>query len=151
MTIAGLILMGIGFFLLVLGIVFLGLGGRNNRTVQVEGKIVDMCYNSYMYNQGGSGNVKALISSGSQCATSSCPVFEYKVNGVTYKRAGKIAYNRRRLMRIMGQPCMVYYNPDAPEDASLSDKSPLSVIGIIFSLLGVVLLLLGIIFFIIKH
>lgn len=149
MITAGLILIGVGFVFLILGIIFYILGRKNNRSKQIEGKIVDMCYNSYMYNHSGNGNVKAAISSGSTSPSSSCPVFEYRVNGVTYRRAGKVAYNRGQLLRIMGQPRMVYYDPRNPEDASLSNTSPLKVLGIVFSLLGGAVLLIGLIFLVV--
>lgn len=151
MIIAGLILLGTGFLFCILGIIFFVLGRKNNRSAQAEGKIVDMCYNSYMYNKGGNSNVKGVISFGSQSAISSCPVFEYKVDGLIYKRAGKVAYNRGRVMRMIGQPCRVYYNPNNPEDVSLSSKSPLLVLGIVFSLISVVVLILGIVFLVIGH
>lgn len=149
MMIAGFILLGLGIGFLILGLIFCAFGKRNKRSSQVEGTIVDMCYNSYMYNHGGNGNVKAGISSGSQSLSSSCPVFEYQVNGVTYKRADKVAYNRGRLMRIMGQQRVVYYDPDNPQDASLSMQSPLTVIGVVFSVLGAVMIIMAIVFLII--
>jgi len=142
MFIAGMIVLGIGALVCVLGIVF-KLIGKSPYSGQTQGTVVGMCMNAYDFQHGGSGNVSAFISSGSSGTGTRCPVFEYTVNGIVYRRANPIAYNCSLVHKMLGQPRMVYYDPKQPEKASLSKNSVFCILGIVFISIGAVMLLAG--------
>lgn len=104
MTIAGLIILGIGAIFLVLGIIFVAVGKTTWKcTGTTTGQIVDMCYNAYDYNHGGTGNKAVGISTGGGDAMSRCPIFEYQVNGVTYRKASNVSYNKGQIAKKMNR------------------------------------------------
>lgn len=44
------------------------------------------------------------------------PIYEYEVNGVTYKRAGEyVSYNKKKIESMKGVPCKVVYDLNNPE------------------------------------
>lgn len=53
-----------------------------------------MCLNAFSYNHGGTGNANVGISLGSEGAGNRCPIFVYQVNGVEYRRASNVSWNR---------------------------------------------------------
>lgn len=145
MLIAGIIVLGAGGVLCLLGLIF-KLSGKNHCTKETQGIVVGMCMNAYSFNNGGSGNIGMLVSSGSASTGTRCPVFEYHVNGITYRRASSVAYNCSLVSKMLNQSRTVYYNPKQPEQASLSKHSVLGILGNVFLPIGIALVLLGIIF-----
>lgn len=145
MKIAGLILIGIGIIFWFLAFLFRIIGKRSGKKSAVEGCIIDMCFDNVNFNMGGSGNIRAGIM-GTGDVTNYYPVFSYTINGVEYKRAGNISYNRGRLKKKIGQTCMVYYDPKNPQKASLSKNSAFTIISRVFMPVGFGLFILGMIF-----
>ena len=142
MLIAGIIVLGIGALVCTLGIIF-SLIGKSPYSMQTQGTVVGMCMNAYSFNNGGFGNISALISSGSSGTGTRCPVFEYMVNGIVYRRANPFAYNVSYVHKMLGQQRMIYYDPKRPERASLSKNSVFHILGIVFISIGAVMVLIG--------
>lgn len=145
MFIAGIAVLITGTVMAILGLIF-RLVGKSPYTGQTQGKVIDMCMNAYAYNNGGSGNVSFLVSTGSGSAGTRCPVLEYMVDGIVYRRASQTAYNCSYLYKMIGQPRTIYYDPLRPERASISSKSVLAIVGVVFLIVGAVLAVLGLIF-----
>lgn len=136
---------GLGMLFLVLGIIFVMVGKMSFKcTEATEGSIIDMCYNAYDYNIGGSGNGAEGIYVGGSDPGMYCPVFTYRVNGMKYTRASNVSWNLGQIKRKMNKPRTIYYNPENPEQASLTKQSFLAIIGKIFILAGVVSIAAGI-------
>lgn len=147
MQIAVFIMLGVGGFILILGVIFFFVGKRNHPyESQTMGYIVDMCMNAYNYNSGGGGNTKMGIYIGGTGAGNRCPIFEYTVHGITYRRADNISWNISYINKKMGQKIPVFYNPQNPAQATLSKISPLKIIGIVFTSVGLFCVVLGGIF-----
>lgn len=143
MFLGGCIVAGIGTIFLFLGIIFWVIGKNTWKcTETVTGKIVDMCYNAYDYNCGGTGRVNIGVKVGGSSAGSRCPIFSYVVNGIEYKRASNVAWNIGHIKRKMKQPQTIYYNPLNPRQASLIKQSILSIIGKVFIPIGFGMLIL---------
>lgn len=144
MLIAGSILTGIGTLFCFLGLIF-KLVGKSPYTAQTKGKVIGVCINAFGYNHGGSGNVSMFISSGGGTGYK-CPIFEYVAGGVTYRRADPIAYSDQMAYKMIGQYRDVYYDPERPERASLSEHSVFGILGNVFLPVGAGLIILGGIF-----
>lgn len=137
MIVAGFIILGIGALFLILGIIFMAVGKATWKcTGTTTGQIVDMCYNAYDYNHGGTGNKAVGISTGDGGVLSRCPIFEYQVKGITYRRANNVSYNKGQIEKKMNRQVSVSYNPENPEEATLGKHSLLSVVGLVFALIG---------------
>jgi len=147
MFIAGCIVGGIGGVFLLLGITFCCVGKKIWKcTEQVNGRIVNMCMNAYDYNHGETGNSNIGIKIGGTSPGTRCPVFSYMVNGVEYSRASNVAWNIGMIKRKMQQPQTIYYNPDNPQQSSLSRQSVWSTLGKVFILVGLVMIVVGLAF-----
>ncbi|MDE6743596.1 MAG: DUF3592 domain-containing protein [Lachnospiraceae bacterium] len=68
------------------------------------------------------------------------PLYEYEVDGKTYKFCNNIYSSR---YPTIGASATIYYNPKDPGDAYMKQSA---VMGIIFSIIGVVLTGFGIVF-----
>jgi len=150
--IAGVIVAGAGILFLFLSIIFLIIGGMCRKcTACTKGRIVDMCYNAYDFNNGGSGRASVGIYSGGSSAGTRCPIFSYQVNGVRYLRASNVAYKINQIEKNINQAKVidVYYNPSRPQQATLAKQGALSIIGKVFLGVGAGMLVLGIIFLVI--
>lgn len=135
---------GVGAFFLILGVIFVMIGRMKFKcTAETEGRIIDMCLNAYDYNNGNSGNTAIGIFVGSSSPGMYCPIFTYRVNGVEYTRASNVSWNQGQIKRKMNKPRTVYYNPENPEQASLTKQSVFAVIGKIFIPLGAVCVVAG--------
>ncbi len=146
MQVAGWILVGIGCICGILGGLFWGIGkGSGKKKAVTDGRIVDLCFDHVNYNMGGSGRVKAGIK-GAGTMRTAYPVFSYTVNGVEYRKAGTVAYNRGTVKKKIGKDCKVYYDPQNPNKASLGKNSVWAVLGKVFLPVGLGLLLLGLLF-----
>lgn len=144
MIIGAYVFGGVGGFFLILGVIFVMIGKMKFKcTAETEGRIIDMCLNAYDYNNGNSGNVAVGIWVGSSSPGMYCPIFAYRVNGVEYTRASNVSWNRGQIKRKMNKPRTIYYNPENPEQASLTKQSAFAVIGKIFIPLGVVCVVAG--------
>lgn len=136
---------GVGMLFLVLGIIFVMVGKVSFKcTAATEGSIIDMCYNAYDYNNGGSGNRAVGIYVGDSDPGMYCPIFTYRVNGMEYTRASNVSWNRGQIKRKMNKPRTIYYNPENPKQASLTKQSALAIMGKIFILVGAVSIAVGI-------
>lgn len=138
MLIGVYIFCGIGLLFFTLGIIFAIIGKKIFKcTAETEGRIIDMCHNAYNYNYGGSGRVAIGVHLGGAADPGmSCPIFTYRVNGMEYTRASNISWNRGQIRRKMNKTRTIYYNPENPEQASLTKQSSLALIGKIFILVG---------------
>lgn len=70
-------------------------------------------------------------------------VYQYVVNGREYTRADGIRYNKGVVQSWMGKPVTVYYNPQNPQQSTLSNGSGYKITMIILYVVGGVLVLLG--------
>ena len=102
---------------------------------------------AFSFNHGGIGDAQIGISLGTGGAENRCPIFTYQVNGVEYRRASNVSWNRQQIERKMNQPRTVYYDPVNPSVATLSKQSVLSVVGKIFLLIGGVVLIVGLVLY----
>lgn len=100
--------------------------GRNKNMVTTEGIIVGMCLNAYNYNHGmekeldNGANVSFSIGiSSSGGGSSRYPVFEYTVDGTTYRRASGVAHNYGSVKKKIGKTVEVRYNSEDPTDAKM--------------------------------
>lgn len=149
MMIVVYIVEGLALFFLILGIIFVIAGKLSFKcTAATEGRIIDMCFNAYDYNNGHSGSTAFGIRVGSLEPGMYCPVFTYCVNGMEYTRASNVSWNRDQIKRKINKPRTIYYNPENPKQASLTKRSFLDIMGKIFILVGAVSLAAGIIFWI---
>lgn len=140
---------GVGLLFLILGLAFSMIGKKTfNCTAVTEGRIIDMCYNAYDYNNGNSGRTAVGIYIGTSDPGMFCPVFTYRVNGIEYTRASYVSWNKGQINRKMNKPRTIYYNPENPQEASLSKRSILTLMGTIFILVGAVTIAAGVLFFI---
>lgn len=149
MGFAGLILMGIGVVLLLIGIICI-LGGKFTWKYdgKTTGRITDMCFNAYDYNRGKSGKVAAGIVVGGGSPGTRCPVYEYCVNGITYRRASSIGWNIGRIMKKIENesPINVYYKSEDPFKSTITKSNALKIVGISISGSAAVVIVLGFIF-----
>lgn len=81
-------------------------------------------------------------------------VYRYVVNGKEYTRADGVRYNKGAVQPLIGKPVMVYFNPENPQQSTLSNGDGykltmviLYVVGGLLMLLGIILLLLDNLFF----
>ena len=72
-------------------------------------------------------------------------VYAYEVNGVKYRRADGVSYNKGNVQKKIGKRVPVYYDPANPEKASLSSGKVYQYLSIGLSSLGVVVLGIGIV------
>lgn len=150
MSLAGIILIGIGCIMLLIGVLLIVSANIMWKyDGKTTGRIVDMCFNAYDYNRGQNGNLAVGIVSGGGSNGTRRPVFEYCVNGVTYRRASNVGGNPINIHnKIENQvPVTVYYNTAEPFKSTISKMSPLKIIGIVFTGCSVFLLVLGFILF----
>lgn len=153
MSLAGIILIGIGCIILLIGILLIVAGNITwNYNGKTTGRIVDMCLNAYDYNRGQNGNMAVGIVSGGGSNGTRRPVFEYCVNGVTYRRASNVGGNPINIhKKIENQvPVTVYYNITEPFQSTISKMSPLKIVGIVFAGCSAFLLVLGFILFMVS-
>lgn len=101
--------------------------GKKKNMVTTEGIIVDMCLNPANYNLGLEkswtmiNGMKVSVSMGS-CSSSHnmyYPVYEYVVNGVTYRRARGIGYSSLLAEKKIGRTVTVFYDPNNPEKSKM--------------------------------
>lgn len=70
-------------------------------------------------------------------------VYRYEVDGKEYMRADAVAYDYYRLKSQLGSKVAVYYNPDNPQQATLSTGKGYKITMIILFSSGGFLLLVG--------
>lgn len=110
--IAGCIVIGVSIIFLLIGAVLFAVGKITWKcTGETTGKIIGMCLNAFSFNQGGTGDAEIGISLGAGGAGNRCPVFTYQVNGMEYRRASNVSWNRQQIKRKMNQQRAVYYDP----------------------------------------
>ena len=80
-------------------------------------------------------------------------VYRYVVNGKEYTRADGVRYNRGMVEPLIGKTVTVYYNPDNPQQSTLSNgggykltMTILYIVGGLIALLGITLLVFGALF-----
>lgn len=172
LLIVSIVFLSIGFAAVLVGIIFLLISKNlaSKTSHNVIGKITDMTWNAAEFNeaQGDKGveiggmNVKV----GSRPArfeigetgigvntirtTTSTPrnmfhkVFEYTVDGVTYKRAEGVRYNKGTVEKCIGKEVTVYYDAKNPMRASLSSGKGYKITYLILLIVGIPSLLGGI-------
>lgn len=150
MLIAGGILLMMGLFFLLAGIIlFLIRKFTWIYTAQTTGQVIDMCMNAFDYNMGNSGNVSLGIRTGSSSPGVRCPIYSYYVNGQEYRKASRVGHNRSYIRKMMEKPITVYYNPENPEQSCLGKIGALGFTGIVLSSFGAVMLIVGIVLIIV--
>ena len=100
--------------------------GSKKYTATTQGTIVGMCLNAHNFNNGLEteldDGVKVSVSIGISSASggsSRYPVFEYTVNGQTYRKASGVAHNYGSVKKKIGSTVEVRYNPNDPADAKM--------------------------------
>lgn len=100
--------------------------GKKMYTAITQGTIVGMCLNARNYNNGlekeldnGTSVSVSIGISYVSGGSSRYPVFEYIVEGQTYRRASNVAHNYGSVKRKIGNTVEVRYNPDDPADAKM--------------------------------
>lgn len=100
--------------------------GRKKYTAVTQGTIVGMAMDAHNFNNGLEkeldNGVKVSVSIGFSSAgggSSRYPVFEYTVDGQTYRRASGVAHNYGSVKKRIGSTVEVRYNPDDPTDAKM--------------------------------
>jgi len=150
MSIVSLIVLIIGLVFLVAGAILLIIGKLTWKcTAKTTGMIVDMCYNAFDYNRGGSGKKAVLVSTGNSGPNTRCPVFEYSVGGITYRHASNVSWNIGHIKRNMNKPREVFYNPENPNIATLSGLNVLKLLGTILCGVAALTLIVGLILLIV--
>ncbi len=71
-------------------------------------------------------------------------VYRYVVNGKEYTRADGVRYNKGAVQPLIGKPVMVYFNPENPQQSTLSNGGGYKLTMIILYIIGGLLMLLGI-------
>lgn len=100
--------------------------GKSKYAAVTQGTIVGMCLNAINFNSGREteldDGVKVSVSIGVSSASggsSRYPVFEYTVNGQTYRRASGVAHHYYSVKKRIGTAVEVRYNPDDPTQAKM--------------------------------
>ena len=180
MTLAGIIIIGVGLLVAGIGLVFIIPYKNVARfaTNKVQGKVIDMVWNAAMYNapldeaadvehfkiagmefQPGTrqhgvklgtfaltgdnqpDSNKVIIGQGP--INMYHKVYHYVVNGKEYTRADGVRYNKGAVQSWIGKSVMVYYNPENPQQSTLSNGSGYKLTMIILYTVGGFLMLLG--------
>lgn len=100
---------------------------KKNNMATTEGIIVDMCLNPLNYNLGlekswtMTNDTKISVSVGAYFpGFNICyPVYEYVVDGVTYRRAGAMGYHSWFADKKIGKTVTVFYDPKNPKEAKM--------------------------------
>lgn len=183
MTLAGLIVMGVGVFIAGIGFIFI-IPYKNVKRFagnKVQGTVVDMVWNAAAYNApleeaanvehykvlgmefrpGTRQNVaqmseahvrlgneqpdphKVVIGQGP--VNMYHKVYRYMVNGKDYTRADGVRYNKGVVQSWIGKTVMVYYNPENPQQSTLSNGGGYKLTMVILYMVGGFLLLIGMI------
>jgi len=71
-------------------------------------------------------------------------VYYYVVNGKEYTRADGVRYNKGAVQSWIGKPVMVYYNPDNPQQSTLSNGGGYKLTMNILYCVGGLLMVIGI-------
>ena len=183
MTLAGIIVMGVGLLIVGIGLIFI-IPYKNVKRFasnKVQGKIVDMVWNAAMYNapldeaadvehfrvagmefqpgtrqhgielgttfvrvgDGQRDPNKVVIGQGS--VNMYHKVYRYVVNGKEYVRADGVRYNKGVVQSWIGQSVIVYYNPENPQQSTLSNGGGYKLTMIILYIVGGLLMLLGLV------
>lgn len=181
MTLAGIIVMGVGLLIVGIGLIFI-IPYKNVKRFasnKVQGKIIDMVWNAAMYNapldevadvehfkvagmefqpgtrhhgielgttfvRVGDGQPdpnKVVIGQGS--VNMYHKVYRYVVNGKEYVRADGVRYNKGAVQSWIGKSVIVYYNPENPQQSTLSNGGGYKLTMIILYIVGGLLMLLG--------
>lgn len=152
MLTAGIILAGLGGFLVLLGAAFYLIGKRlRSYNGFVTGTITGYCRNPYDYNRGGSGNAAALVKGPAERPGDGCMTYSYTINGVSYRRASNIASKKSSIEKRVGTSITVYYDESDPSRSALTVVSPVRTIGKIFLAAGVLLDIVGLIFMLVAY
>lgn len=69
------------------------------------------------------------------------PVYEYRINGVTYNARGNSTTSRKKYK--VGYESFVIYNPDKPSDCLIEGKNTAGKTGFVFIFLGALFLAFG--------
>lgn len=181
MTLAGIIVMGVGVLIVGIGLIFI-IPYKNVKRFasnKVQGKIVDMVWNAAMYNAplDEAANVEQFKVAGMEFRAGTRlhgidfgttfvrvgdgqpdpnkvviglgpvnmyhKVYHYVVNGKEYTRADGVRYNKGLVQSWIGKSVMVYYNPENPQQSTLSNGGGYKLTMIILYIVGGLLMLLG--------
>ncbi len=142
MNIVSFILLIFGLVMLVVAFCFL-MYEKNRRQFdgKTDGKIIGSCYSSNEFNQDGEhkylgGDTRELEVVPRFATTSRYPVYQYEVNGVTYRRADYIMGNEPDIVKKMNKTVTVYYQTKNPKCSTLSNGRTLRAAGIILNVSG---------------
>lgn len=73
-------------------------------------------------------------------------VYRYIVNGKEYTRADGVRYDKKAVQSWIGKTVTVYYNPEKPQQATLSNGGGYKLTMAILYVVGGLLMLLGLLF-----
>jgi len=171
MEIAGIILGGIGVIAIIIGFIFI-IPYKNVRQFsnnKVQGQIVDMVWDGAAFNapRDRAANVEYYKVAGMEMqpgtrkriagdrATANMyhKVYRYVVNGREYLRADGVRYNKGAVQAQLGKQVNVYYNPQNPQESTLSNGKGYKITmialfsaGGFFVLTGITIMILGAMF-----
>ena len=182
MTLAGIIVLGVGVLVVGIGLIFI-IPYKNVKRFtgnKVQGKIVDMVWNAAMYNEplDEAANVEHLKIAGMEfqpgtrnhimkIGTSHINVgdgkpdskkvvvgrgtvnmyhrvYHYVVKGREYMRADGVRYDKGTVEKWLGKTVNVYYNPENPQQSTLSNGGGYKLTMIILYIVGGLLTIIGI-------
>lgn len=93
---------------------------KKTRTEETIGVVVDMTPDRLRYQMGGNGAIQSVpFFVSSYQSGNMYPVYEYKVNGVVYRKPATIARGYNQVKKSIGQQKKVMYNPLNPNDSRL--------------------------------
>ncbi len=181
MTLAGVIVLGVGVLVVGIGLIFIILYKNVKRFAnnKVQGKIIDMVWNAAMYNEpldeaanvehfeiagmelrpgtrnrgmkidktfvnvgdGQSDPNKVVIGRGT--INMYHKVYQYMVNDREYTRADGVRYNKSMVQSQIGKTVWVYYNPENPQQSTLSNGGGYKLTMLILYIIGGLLMLVG--------
>ncbi len=123
-SIIGLI---IGILLAVIGISSLSIRYMKMQTYETtQGRVIDMAERQST----------TKVNGRRKTTVSYTPIYEYKVDGVTYKYQSNVYGNSSSLPEI-GTFVKIYYNPENPEDALAKRSMLFEIIFIVMGLLAI--------------
>lgn len=159
--VAGIVFIGMGLIAIIVGLVFI-IPYKNVRRFagsKVQGQIVDMVWNASEFNQPREdvanieqfsvGGVEMRVGTRSRMggdpptANMYHKVYRYVVDGKEYMRADGVRYNKGAVKSWIGKTVPVYYNPENPQQSTLSNGKGYKLTMIILYVVGGLCILLG--------
>lgn len=133
-----------GILFILIGIIQIGISWRGWKCNSVtQGTVTGLCRNPREYNTGTVSLLDVIYREPWKYHI----IYTYEADGKCYNRADETAYTEKYIQKQMNKAVTVYFNPNHPEEASLSELTPdmrstikMIIIGCVLDILGLLLM-----------